>query len=140
LAEALLADKIKNAGLEHIFAVDSAGTSGQHTGEMADPRTRKNAEMHGISILHRARKFSPSDFEFYDIILTMDKANLRDVLNLARNESDRLKTNLLLQFVGNQNNLDVPDPWYGDEQGFEQVFNILDHACTQLFDSLIKNS
>jgi len=114
LAEGIFIEEAENQGLLDFVEADSAGTSGQHEGELPDPRTRKNALDHGLKLTMRARKFRSSDFDAFDQILVMDKRNQEHVLNMARNASDELKVNLFREFDPEGRGEDVPDPWYGE--------------------------
>lgn len=140
LAEALFRQKAEEAGVAHLFEIDSAGTSSQHRGELADHRTRTNARSHGIEITHRSRPFVHDDFENYDIILTMDEQNLNHVNRMSKTEEHLLKVSLLLDMAEGVDLREVPDPWYGGEQGFEEVYQLLDHAAGLLLGSLLKKN
>lgn len=110
--------------------VDSAGTGAYHIGDLPDRRSISIAKENGIDITNqRARKFSINDFDNFDFIFVMDNSNYRDVVELARNEEDILKVRLILNEVFPDENLDVPDPYYGGDFGFENVFNMLDEVC-----------
>lgn len=133
LAEGLLRKHGKGLKLE----LDSAGTSSQHEGEAPDPRTRKNAIKNGLNIdMLRSRPFNKSDFQRFDKIFVMDKDNLRNVLNKADNEQDRGKVSLLLEEVFPGSDAEVPDPWFGGEECFQQVFEMLDEACRKLAEKI----
>lgn len=126
LAEGILKSKIFS---DNVF-VDSAGTSGHHEGELPDKRSILIAEKNGIDITNqRSRKFIISDFDNYDLIYAMDQSNYRDILSLARNDEDSLKVNMILNESNPGKNLDVPDPYYGGQKGFEHVFELLNDAC-----------
>lgn len=139
LAEALFIHHSEKNGLSGRFEADSAGTSNYHEGEKADSRTRKNAISHGIEITHRSRPFSVSDFEYFDLILAMDSQNLSDILALSTDPDHHQKTSLLLDFLPGSEGKPVPDPWYGGEEGFEQVYNLLDLATRKLLEHLLRN-
>jgi protein-tyrosine phosphatase len=87
----------------------------------------------------RARQFRKADFQYFDMILVMDKSNLRNVLSLATGEAERNKVKLLLEEVFSGSSAEVPDPWYGGEEGFQQVFEMLDEACLQLAEKIRRN-
>lgn len=110
--------------------IDSAGTSGWHSGEPADIRAIKTMQQHKIDITDlRSRQFNVSDFDNFDYIFAMDSSNYRDILNLARNVEDSNKVNLLLNLSTPNQNVAVPDPYYGGDQGFENVYQMIDEAC-----------
>lgn len=131
LAEGILAAKAKDANLD--WRVDSAGTSGWHVGEQADKRSRAVAKERGIDIdYQRSRKFVIEDFDNFDLILVMDSSNYNDVLKLARNEADREKVKILLNYSFPGQNRAVPDPYY--EGGFGHVYDLIEAACERVVD------
>lgn len=126
LAEGILKHKVNP---EKIF-VDSAGTAGYHVGEKPDPRSVAIAEHYHINISdQRCRQFKVSDFDAFDHIYVMDKSNYHNVLKLARNNEDKSKVDLILNAISPGKNMEVPDPYYGGDQGFDNVFRMLDMAC-----------
>lgn len=134
LAEGILAAKAKNAHLD--WNVDSAGTSGWHDGEKADSRSIAIAKERGIDIEHqRSRKFLVEDFDRFDLILVMDSSNYQNVIRLARNDEDRSKVKILLNYSFPGENRAVPDPYY--EGGFGHVFDLIDDACSKLIESYL---
>lgn len=134
LAEGILKNKVDPA---KVF-VDSAGTGGYHIGEKPDSRSIDVAQIHGINISdQRCRKFSSADFEDFDLIYVMDKSNRANVLSLANSESGAKKVRLLLEVI-NDSPQEVPDPYYGGKDGFENVYQMIDQACTQIGDNLNK--
>jgi protein-tyrosine phosphatase len=113
--------------------IDSAGTAGYHIGEPPDPRTVANARRNGVDLSSlRARQFQPSDFHAFDRILVMDRSNMRNVLSLAASENDRKKVALFLDVLEPGGNREVPDPYYGTEDGFEEVYQLVYRACEKL--------
>lgn len=139
LAEGILRHKTEQRGLTKVV-VDSAGTSNYHTDEHPDKRSVRNAHSHGIDISRlRARQFTPADFDRFDHIYVMDSSNYGDVVSLARSDSDREKVQLILNVLYPDSNMSVPDPYYGGEQGFENVFMLLNDACDIIADTLEKN-
>lgn len=136
LAEGILRHKLSQKGLNHI-TVDSAGTSNYHTGECPDKRSAENARSHGIDISKlKARQFSKNDFDTFDMIFVMDTSNYNDVIELARDERDKQKVEMILNRVFPDTNMSVPDPYFGGEQGFENVFMLLDKACEVIANSI----
>lgn len=120
-----LAEGIMRSKLTKDYYIDSAGTGGWHAGEAPDKRSIQTARNHGIDISkQRARKFSITDFDTFDIIFVMDQSNYKDVINLAPNEAAKSKVQLLLD-----NSKEVPDPYYGTLEDFEQVYQLLNQAC-----------
>ncbi len=132
LAEGILQSKARRRGLP--WLVDSAGTGSWHVGEPPDPRSIETARRHGIDISQqRARRFSPRDFDAFDLIFVMDAANLRDVLSLADGPAHRQKVRLILEEVFPGEDRSVPDPYWNDD-GFEAVFHLLDQACDKIIE------
>jgi protein-tyrosine phosphatase len=137
LAEGILRAKTTNANLN--VYIDSAGTSNYHTGDHPDQRTIANALTHGIDVSKlKARQFTVADYDQFDHIFVMDSSNYSDVIALARNEQDKAKVELILNRVYPSSNMSVPDPYFGGEQGFENVFILLDKACDIITESLQK--
>ena len=133
LADGLLRDKIKALKLNH--EVDSAGTIGHHVGDSPDNRMSAKASEYDYDISDlRARQFSEIDFDNFDLIYAMDKSNYQNIISLARSSSDNEKVKMILDESHPNANMEVPDPYYGGEQGFENVFNLLDEAT----DCIIK--
>ncbi len=132
LAEGILKSKADPERVE----VDSAGTAGYHVGNPPDPRSVAIAKKYQIDISsQRCRKFRREDLDLFDHIFVMDRANYRDVCALAQNEIQKGKVRLLLE-VSNADLVEVPDPYYGGEDGFEYVFRLIDQACDQLVKEL----
>ncbi|MDO5509818.1 MAG: low molecular weight protein-tyrosine-phosphatase [Weeksellaceae bacterium] len=124
LAHGILQHKAKDS----IF-VDSAGTNGYHIGESPDPRSIAVAEKNNLDITtQRCRKFEVQDFDNFDIIFVMDGSNYRDILKMARNEEDEKKVKLIMNEHKPGMNLNVPDPYYGGDEGFDNVYKMLDQA------------
>jgi len=114
------------------WEIDSAGTAGYHVNEPPDPRTIKNAKKNGVDLSRlRARQFKAEDFRNFDRILVMDEHNLHHVLKMARNQNDKNKVQLFLDVLNPGAGMQVPDPYYGSEEGFEEVFRLLFKACSE---------
>jgi len=139
MAEGILRRKLQDRGLK--VTVDSAGTGDWHSGEAPDRRAIHTAKKFGVDISHLvARKFSRKDFGNFDFIYVMDTENLRDVLALARSQEEVDKVKLVLD-TGEKNSMpSVPDPWFGGEEGFVEVFNLLDKACDSIVTRLAEKS
>lgn len=135
-----MAEGILNAKKEHYnlhLIIDSAGTASYHIGNAPDERMQQKAIDHGIDISHQqARQFTVADFDQFDYILAMDTSNLNDILTLARNDSDKEKVKLFLSISNYNESLNVPDPYYGGEQGFEDVYQMLNTTCDQFIKQL----
>lgn len=133
LAEGLFKQKVELAGLQERYHIDSAGTSDYHIGELPDPRTRENAEQNGLRLTSRGRQFTKADFGEFDIILTMDRSNYRNVKNLETTLLDEIaEVRMMRDFDLQSPGADVPDPYYGGESGFQEVFDILDRSTEEL--------
>ena len=125
-----LAEGILKSKLDSNFIVESAGTAAYHVGNKPDPRSIAVARQNGLNITNqRARKFNKQDFENFDIIYAMDNSNYQNIIALAENDQQKAKVKLILNESFPEKNLDVPDPYYGGEKGFENVYNMLDNAC-----------
>lgn len=135
LAEGILRDKAMNEGITVI--VDSCGTSGYHIGEHPDPRSVENAKVNGIDISDLvARKFRIEDFDEFDKIYVMDSSNYSDVIALTKSDKDKEKVDLILNMAFPKSNKNVPDPYFGGEQGFQKVYQLLDEACEKIIEEL----
>lgn len=133
LAEGVFRWHVERAGLSDRIFIDSAGTGDWHVGDPPDPRAQACARRNGIDISNqRARQFEVGDFDRFDRILAMDETNRRDILRLARNEADRRRVRLLLDYAPHQPSREVPDPYFGGEAGFQHVFSLIDTACRNL--------
>ena len=133
LAEGILQSK---AITKKVF-VDSAGTAAYHVGNLPDERSIKVAQKYGIDITNqRARKFIVEDFVRFDLIYAMDESNYQNILSLARNNEDKDKVHLILNATSPAKKLSVPDPYYGGNEGFENVYHMLDEACTIIASKL----
>lgn len=131
LAEGIMLKLIKENNIN--MRVDSAGTSDYHVDEAPDKRTIANATKHEVDLKPlRARQFKASDFDKFDKIFVMDKSNMANVLALATNEEHKSKVDLLLNASHPNQDLEVPDPYFGGEQGFEDVFQMVYKACQHI--------
>ena len=132
LAEGILKSKVST---NQIF-IDSAGTGSWHIGELPDIRSIQVAKKNNINISNqRCRQFVVEDFDSFDLIYVMDKSNYQNVMSLTRNDSDKQKVKMILNSIYPGKNLDVPDPYYDKDHGFENVFEMLNEAC----DMIAKN-
>jgi protein-tyrosine phosphatase len=136
VADGIMQHKINTYGID--ASVDSAGTAAYHIGHQPDERSMANARKNGIDISQlRARQFTTRDFDDFDLIYVMDTSNYRNVMSLARNENDKAKVDLLMNVLEPGKNKSVPDPYYGGDDGFEQVFKMVEEACDALARKLI---
>jgi protein-tyrosine phosphatase len=131
LAEGILSEKARAAGLD--WYVDSAGIGGWHAGQGPDRRSVSTALQYGVDIRQqRARQVQVADFERFDRIFAMDGDNHAALLRLARTAEERAKVALILDLTHPGQGREVPDPYYGGLDGFEQVYQMLDAACERL--------
>ncbi len=130
LAQGILEKKIKENGLNWI--VDSAGTGGWHIGEQPDSRSIAVAKKYNIDITNQsARKFRGQDLEAFDLIFAMDQSNYNDITKHAQSSEEIEKVHLILNLLYPDKNKSVPDPYWNDN-GFEEVYHMLNKACEQL--------
>ena len=135
LAEGIFRQGIAEAGLAGLVAADSAGTGNWHQGNGPDPRSVETAARHGIDIsAQRARQVGPEDYERFDLIFAMDRSN--EATLRARAPSSRHHKILLFLEHTLGSRTDVPDPYYGDGDGFEDVYQLLREGCTELVSRL----
>lgn len=135
LAEAVFKHKITDNGLDDRVESDSCGTSNYHIGDPPDPRTIANARKNGVAIDHCGRQFTEQDFETFDYILAMDRSNFVNILRLPNAEKFKEKVQLMRDydpFGGGE----VPDPYYGGDRGFQEVFEILDRSLDKFIRHL----
>jgi protein-tyrosine phosphatase len=139
-AEGVFVHLVAQQGLSDRFVVDSAGTGGWHVGRRADERMRAAAERRGITLTSRARQLELGDLHSFDHILTMDAENLAAVQALAREARGpgaRAQISPMTDYCRiHSSAIEVPDPYYGGPQGFEQVLDLLEDACSGLLEAL----
>ncbi|MBA0884310.1 low molecular weight protein-tyrosine-phosphatase [Flavobacterium undicola] len=129
LAEGILASKLP----QDKFTVDSAGTGSWHVGHSPDARSIAIAKKHELDISkQQGRQFETTDFDTFDYIYVMDKSNYNNVIHLAKNETQKAKVQIILNELYPNENVDVPDPYYGISNGFEMVYQMLDKACDSI--------
>ncbi len=129
LAEGILKSKIDPSKVE----VASAGTGDWHVGQLPDERSIRIAERHNLDITdQRGRHFRIEDFDEFDFIYVMDNSNKENVLALTTNDEQRKKVKLILDEIFPGENVDVPDPYYGGNHGFDSVYKMLDEACEKI--------
>jgi len=137
-AEGVFLNLIRKNNLQDQFFVDSAGTGGWHVGHQADERMRIAARKRGINIESISRKITLDDLRIFDLILTMDNQNLLEINSLAKdaglNSLEKIKP--ILSYSINTKLLEVPDPYYGGEDGFEKVLDLLEDSCERLLETI----
>jgi protein-tyrosine phosphatase len=138
LAKVVFRDKVQDAGLDDHFEIVSSGTGNWHVGEQADDRMRKTAQRKGHSLeAHRASQFQADDLEAFDHIFVMDKSNLNDVLHLDENDEHGGKVRLFREFDPEPQDYQVPDPYHGGREGFENVYDIVERTSDMLLHRLV---
>ena len=137
-AEAIFINLLEKKGLQNAFRVDSAGTGSWHIGKKADSRMRFAAERRGIHILSRARQIKINDFEEFNYILAMDNSNFGNIIELKkRASSTHIATVKKIQnFRSIFNDIEVPDPYFGGDEGFDHVLNILEDSVSGFLESI----
>jgi protein-tyrosine phosphatase len=136
-AEAVMRHLVREAGLDKDIQIDSAGTGSWHVGEPRDPRSSAVGRRRGMPLGGRARQFQAEDFARFDYVLAMDKQNRDALLEMAPDDGAAAKVRLLRSFDRESApEADVPDPYYGGAQGFDQVFDICEAACRGLLAEL----
>ena len=134
-AEGVMKKIINNNGASTKYFVDSAGTSGYHSGEKADSRMRKVGISRGYTFDSISRQIRRKDYEEFDYIFAMDDSNYRNMLNYCPRNL-QYKIHKMCEFSKNINASEVPDPYYGGDKGFHRVIDILEDACQNLFEQL----
>lgn len=138
IAEGILRHKLRLMNNTDVIT-DSAGTSNFHIGEAPDSRMRTTAKQNGLDISDlRGRQFVQADFDEFDLIYAMDRSNYANIVSLARSEEDRKKVKLILDELYPGESREVPDPYYGGEQGFQDVFDMLNDATDQIIARYIE--
>lgn len=137
LAAGILAHKMQAAGIA--AQVHSAGTADYHVGEPADRRSIETARKHNIDITsHIGRQLKATDFDSYDTIYAMDRDNYRNILAKTRNDKDKAKVKMLMNEVLPHENIEIPDPYYGGAEGFENVYRMINMASDEIIDKIKK--
>ena len=125
---------VADRGLENLIEVDSAGTAAWHVGKSADTRSAAAALRRGVVLEGSARQVTAADFERFDLLVAMDRANERDLIELAPSPAARAKVRLLLD------DADVPDPYYGGDSGFDDVLDLVEAACERLLEGVTSSA
>ena len=138
-AEAVFTAVVESRGLAANYEIDSAGTGAWHAGQPADARMKKHAHKRGYDLTSIARQFDPAeDFDRFDYIIGMDNENVKNLKAMARNESDLAKIRNMTDYSRIFSYNSVPDPYYGGEEGFELVLDLLEDACEGLLQKTEK--
>jgi protein-tyrosine phosphatase len=137
-AEGVMLHLVREAGLDDRVVIDSAGTGAWHAGERADPRSRAEAQSRGVDLPSVARQFTARDFDAFDYVIAMDRKNRVDLGRLAVSDAHERKLHLLRSFDPGADGPDVPDPYYGGDDGFARVYDICEAGCRGLLAHLRK--
>ncbi len=140
-AEGVMRHLVREAGLEARIGIESAGTAAHHVGEPPDPRAREAAGRRAIELSGRARRFRTEDFDRFDYVLAMDRENLSDLRALRPDGSREAPLSLLRSFdPAASPEAEVPDPYYGGEQGFDEVLDLCEAACRGLLARIVERA
>lgn len=137
IGEGVMRHLLQGVGLAEVVEVESAGTAGYHAGEPPDARARAAGRRLGVEVSGHARQFEPADFQRFDYVLAMDRSNLDDLAELARDAEARRRLHLLRSFdPASPSGASVPDPYYGEDEDFDDVVRICLAACKPLLEML----
>ncbi|BDD10726.1 phosphotyrosine protein phosphatase [Fulvitalea axinellae] len=137
LAEGIFDHLVKEKGLEGVVESDSAGTAAYHLGKNPDPRSVAVARKYGIRLDHRGRQFVEEDFEDFDYIIPMDQSNMDNIRRLENGVTDDYRLVMMRDFDTIGTGEEVPDPYYGGDDGFENVYKMLRRSCERLLDRIL---
>lgn len=137
LAECVFRHQARERGVEHLFEVDSAGTSGWHDGDPPDTRSVATARARGVEVAGRSRKLRGDDLERFDYVIAMDSENHANIARLQAAAGGGARVHLLREWDPEADSIDVPDPYYERKRGFEDVHDIIDRSCAALLDDLM---
>ena len=136
-AHGVMEKLVREAGLDGQLVLDSAGTGAWHVGELPDPRSRAAAKKRGYDLTHRARKFTAADFDRFDLVLAMDRDNYDSLQRLARGRTQVPSIRMLCSYDPSApEGAEVPDPYSGEDDGFEEVLDICERACRGLLQQV----
>ena len=136
--EGVMRHLVMSKQLDHRVHIDSAGTIGYHAGSPADARMQKSAARRGYALESRARRVTDDDLSTFDLVIAMDRENLHDLRSMDRDPQVEIR--LLSDFLSDEWPIDVPDPYYGGEAGFEQVLDMIEQACPMILESLLESN
>ncbi len=138
-AEGVFRHAVKQRGLSDQIRIDSAGTHAYHIGESPDSRSQSTALSRGVNLsAQRARKVEGTDFDRFDYVIAMDRSNLENLKNLQQSNQSA-KLHLFMEFANDWDNQEVPDPYYGGDNGFDQVFDMVQSASEGLLEYIVSN-
>lgn len=140
-AEAVFVHLVREAGLSPHFEIDSAGTAAYHVGDSPDRRATAEARRRGVEMVSRGRQFRRGDFELFDLVLAMDESNHADLVDLTSSPDQRAKVRRLREWDPESrgpHDLDVPDPYYGGDRGFAEVYDMVERSGRALLADLVE--
>lgn len=135
MAHGVFEHKVRERGLDGKIETESSGTTAFHAGEEVDPRARGELRKHGINFSHAAQDFRSDDFENYDLILAMDRSNYRGIIRMANGQA-KTKVRMFRDFDPNGSG-EVPDPYYGAENGFREVYDMIDRTTDAIIEHVL---
>lgn len=138
LAEGIFQHKAQLRNLSENFLAESCGTANYHIGQTPDPRTLKNAQKNGVKLNHLGRQLQETDLQNFDLIFAMDESNLDNIYKLKNAKDHMRKISLMRSHDPEKSGINVPDPYYGNEKDFQEVFDILDRSIESLLNELVK--
>lgn len=138
LAESVFRHLAGERGVDSLFEVDSAGTSGYHAGSPPDRRSAAAARVRGVEVTGSSRPLAPADVRRFDYVVVMDAENLAEVEALYRASGGTARVHRLREWDPQPDSPDVPDPYYGGPRGFEDVHDIVERSCAALLDHLLR--
>ncbi|HUF13273.1 MAG TPA: low molecular weight protein-tyrosine-phosphatase [Longimicrobiales bacterium] len=136
LAEAVFHDLVTRARLSDRISIESAGIGSWHVGELPDPRTRSVAEKRGLRLTSRARQVEFDDLDRFHLVIAMDEENVRGLERIRAQAAPGAEVRRLREFDPQADELDVPDPYYGGDDGFERVHDMIERACEGLLEHI----
>lgn len=137
-ANGVMQKMVDEQQLSHLFEIDSAGIGSWHVGSLPDARMRQHGKARGYDFSHRARQFdAPTDFDHFDMIIVMDEDNHHEIMRRASNDAERAKVYRMRDFLRKHSEAtSIPDPYYGGEDGFELVLDLIEDGCENLIKEL----
>ena len=136
LAEGVFRHLVERAGLADRFEIDSAGIGDWHAGELPDPRTRAVASRRGLELVSRARQVIAPDLDRFDYVIALDAEVMSGLRRLRAEAPAKTRVHRLREFEREADHLDVPDPYYGGDDGFEDVHDMVERACAGLLEHI----
>jgi protein-tyrosine phosphatase len=137
LAESVFRHLARERGVEDLFEIDSAGTSGWHDGDPPDARSVATARSRGVEVSGASRRLTAADLRRFDYVIAMDSENRANIARLQAAAGATARVHLLREWDPEGGSPDVPDPYYGGERGFEEVHDIVERSCAALLEELV---